>query len=129
MAPQLANPSHREHAEWVGLLAVALSHPRAGAAARMETLLDAALEGWRDRRTWRRDQVAKGRTGALDLPGTTWRDRPAIDRGDGVYLAGDSVAAPGLLGEVAVTSAVRDAELATGRGTARARAGSVMDLA
>jgi phytoene dehydrogenase-like protein len=102
---------------------------RAEATVRLETLLDTALEGWRDRRTWRRDQVAKGRTGALDLPGTTWRDRPAIDRGDGVYLAGDSVAAPGLLGEVAVTSAVRAAELATGRSTARTRADSALGTA
>ena len=36
--------------------------------------------------------------GALDMPGTSWRDRPAVDRGDGVFLAGDMVAAPGLLG-------------------------------
>ena len=42
-----------------------------------------------------------GRTGALDLPGKTWRDRPAIDRGDGVFLAGDMVAAPGCLSEIA----------------------------
>jgi phytoene dehydrogenase-like protein len=90
---------------------------RAQVTARLETLLDSALDGWRDRLTWRRDQVARGRTGALDLPGTTWRDRPAIDRGAGVYLAGDSVAAPGLLAEVAITSAVRAAELAAGRGT------------
>ena len=47
-----------------------------------------------------------GRTGALDLPGTTWRDRPAVDRGEGVYLAGDCVAAPGLLSEVAWASGV-----------------------
>lgn len=86
---------------------------RAAVTARLERLLDVALPGWRDRVTWRRDQVAKGRTGALDLPGTTWRDRPAIDRGDGVYLAGDSVAAPGLLGEVAVDSAVRAVAAAT----------------
>jgi len=26
---------------------------------------------------------------ALDPPGTTWRDRPAIDRGDGSFLCGD----------------------------------------
>lgn len=25
-----------------------------------------------DRITWRRDGIATGRTGALDLPGTTW---------------------------------------------------------
>ncbi|MDT0331352.1 FAD-dependent oxidoreductase [Nocardiopsis lambiniae] len=87
---------------------------RARVTERLERLLDASLPEWRERVTWRRDQVAKGRTGALDLPGTTWRDRPAIDRGDGVYLVGDSVAAPGLLGEVAVASAVRAAAAATG---------------
>lgn len=47
-----------------------------------------------------------GRSGALDLPGATWRDRPAVDRGDGVYLVGDCVAAPGLLSEVAWASGV-----------------------
>ena len=51
-------------------------------------------------------------TGALDHPGTTWRDRPAIDRGDGVFLAGDTVAAPGLLSEVSWASATEAAGLA-----------------
>ncbi|WP_049576283.1 NAD(P)-binding protein [Nocardiopsis sp. SBT366] len=92
---------------------------RAEATERLEGLLDTGVKGWRGRLTWRRDQVARGRTGALDLPGTTWRDRPAIDRGEGLHLAGDAVAAPGLLGEVALTSAVRAAELATGRSTSR----------
>jgi phytoene dehydrogenase-like protein len=72
-----------------------------GAAARLERLLDQALEGRRERETWRRRQVMQGRSGALDMPGMTWRDRPAVDRGDGVFLAGDMVAAPGLLSEVA----------------------------
>ncbi|MDG4865980.1 FAD-dependent oxidoreductase, partial [Streptomyces sp. T-3] len=53
-----------------------------------------------------------GRTGAVDRPGTTWRDRPAIDRGDGVYLAGDQVAAPGVLSEVSFNSAIEAATLA-----------------
>ncbi len=83
------------------------------AAARLERLLDASVEGWRDRVTWRRRQVMDGRSGALDLPGTTWRDRPAVDRGDGVFLAGDMVAAPGLLSEVAWASGVEAATLAT----------------
>jgi hypothetical protein len=74
------------------------------AHARLETLFDQSFDGWRDRVTWRRRQVMDGRTGALDLPGTTWRDRPQIDRGGGVLLAGDMVAAPGLLGEVAAAS-------------------------
>ncbi|CAL9458040.1 hypothetical protein SUDANB121_02596 [Nocardiopsis dassonvillei] len=94
---------------------------RAAVTERLERLLDVSLPGWRDRVTWRRDQVARGRTGALDLPGTTWRDRPAVDRGEGVYLAGDSVAAPGLLGEVAVAAAVRAAAAATGTARASAR--------
>ncbi|MFE3458567.1 phytoene desaturase family protein [Nocardiopsis aegyptia] len=90
---------------------------RAAVTERLEELLDDALPEWRDRLTWRRDQVARDRTGAIDLPGRTWRDRPAVGRGDGVYLAGDSVAAPGLLSEVSVTSAVAavNAALSDGR--------------
>ena len=56
-----------------------------------------------------------GRTGALDLPGTTWRDRPAVARGDGVFVAGDWTAAPGLLSEVAFTSAVEASRMALPR--------------
>jgi hypothetical protein len=82
------------------------------AAARLERLLDAALPDWRSRETWRRRQVMDGRTGALDPPGTTWRDRPQIDRGGGVFLAGDMVAAPGCLSEIAWASAVDAARLA-----------------
>lgn len=81
------------------------------AAARLERLLDAVFVGWRERETWRRRQVMRGRTGALDEPGYSWRDRPAVDRGDGVFVAGDMVAAPGCLSEIAWASAVRAAEL------------------
>jgi glycine/D-amino acid oxidase-like deaminating enzyme len=87
--------------------------PRADALARLEHLLDLGLPAWRDRLAWRRDGAAVGRSGALDLPGRTWRDRPAIDRGDGVYLAGDLVAAPGMRGEVSINSALVAARLAT----------------
>jgi len=82
------------------------------AALRLERLLDASLPEWRRRETWRRRQVMEGRTGALDRPGQTWRDRPAIDRGEGVYLAGDMVAAPGLLSEVSWASAIEAGRLA-----------------
>ena len=82
---------------------------RAAGTVRLEALADLALPGWRDRVDWRRDGLADGRTGALDLPGTTWRDRPAVDRGDGVFLAGDMVAAPGLLSEVSYASALEAA--------------------
>jgi phytoene dehydrogenase-like protein len=82
------------------------------ATRRLEALLDASLLDWRARETWRRRQVMSARSGALDLPGTSWRDRPAIDRGDGVFLAGDMVAAPGLLSEVAWASALQASALA-----------------
>ncbi len=82
------------------------------AALRLERLLDASLEDWRERVTWRRRQVLDARSGALDMPGTTWRDRPAVDRGDGVFLAGDMVAAPGLLSEVSWASAIEASRLA-----------------
>ena len=85
---------------------------RESATARLERLLDLSLPHWRGRETWRRRQVMKGRTGALDMPGSSWHDRPAIERGDGIYLVGDMVAAPGLLSEVSWASAVRAAELA-----------------
>ena len=82
------------------------------AALRLERLLDLSLPEWRSRETWRRRQVMDGRTGALDLPGQSWRDRPAIDRGDGIYLCGDQVAAPGCLAEVSFASAIEAGTLA-----------------
>ncbi|WP_344861809.1 NAD(P)-binding protein [Planomonospora alba] len=85
---------------------------KAGGLARLERLADRALPRWRERTVWRREAVAGARTGALDLPGTCWRDRPAIDRGGGVWLAGDSVAAPGLLSEVSTHSALAAARSA-----------------
>jgi NAD(P)-binding Rossmann-like domain len=85
--------------------------PDAG-TLRLEALLDASFENWRERVTWRRRQVMDGRSGALDLPGTTWRDRPAIDRGEGVFLCGDQVAARGCLSEVSFASAIDAGRLA-----------------
>ncbi|WP_055600949.1 NAD(P)-binding protein [Streptomyces aureus] len=85
---------------------------KADGVAHAERLLDLGFPGWRERTVWRRDSVCQGRTGAVDRPGTTWRDRPAVDRGDGVYLVGDQVAAPGLLAEVSFTSAVEAVSLA-----------------
>jgi phytoene dehydrogenase-like protein len=82
------------------------------AALRLDRLLDVSLPDWRERETWRRRQAMVARTGPLDHPGTSWRDRPAIDRGDGVFLAGDMVAAPGLLSEVSWASAVEASRLA-----------------
>ena len=76
------------------------------AEARLETLLDRALgDDWRARTTFRRRTRFDDRSGAVDLPGTSWRDRPAVDRGDGRFLAGDAVAAPGLLSDAGIASA------------------------
>ncbi|WP_406444200.1 FAD-dependent oxidoreductase [Streptomyces sp. NBC_01613] len=98
-----------------GQIPIAPHETKADGIARAEELLDLAFDGWRGRVTWRREAVANGRTGAVDLPGTSWRDRPAIDRGDGVYLAGDQVAAPGVLSEVSFNSALTAVSLALGR--------------
>ncbi|MDX2922382.1 MULTISPECIES: FAD-dependent oxidoreductase [Streptomyces] len=85
---------------------------RAEGVARAESLLDLGFPGWRERTTWRVEALADGRTGAVDRPGTTWRDRPSVIRGDDVFLAGDQVAAPGLLSEVSFTSGLEAAMLA-----------------
>jgi hypothetical protein len=53
-----------------------------------------------------------GRSGALDHPGTTWRERPAIDRGGGIFLCGDQLAADGCLSEVSFASATEAAKRA-----------------
>jgi len=44
-------------------------------------------------------------TRAIDLPGTTWRDRPAISRSNSLAVATDQSAAPGLLAEAGFTAA------------------------
>ncbi|MET7310320.1 NAD(P)-binding protein [Streptomyces sp. NPDC005571] len=97
-----------------GQIPVAPGESKAAGIARAEDLLDLGFPGWRDRVEWRREALAGGRTGAVDRPGTTWRDRPAIDRGNGIYLAGDQVAAPGLLSEVSFNSGMEAAVLALG---------------
>jgi phytoene dehydrogenase-like protein len=91
------------------------------ACARLERLMDASLPDWRERETWRRRQVMDARSGALDMPGQSWRDRPSVDRGNGVYVAGDMVAAPGLLSEVAWASAVEASRLALAAASAGTR--------
>jgi phytoene dehydrogenase-like protein len=92
------------------------------ATARLERLLDLGYPGWRRRTAWRRRLLMDGRSGALDFPGTSWHDRPAIERGDGVFLAGDMTAAPGLLSEVAWASGVEAGRLAAARVRDRTRA-------
>lgn len=75
--------------------------------------METGTPGWRHRALWSRSGTADHRTGALDLPGHGWQDRPLVDQGDGVFLAGDEVAAPGLLAEVSFHSALAAAAGAT----------------
>lgn len=84
----------------------------AEAEARLEAVLDVMFRDWRERVTWRRRGLVTEATGALDLPGTTWRDRPPVTYADGVHLAGDWVAAPGHLAEVSCTSGIAAARAA-----------------
>lgn len=72
--------------------------------ARIDALLDSLAPGWRDHVRWARRSLLRGATGAVDPPGRTWGDRPSIKQDDGIYCAGDYVAAPGLLSEVAFSS-------------------------
>ena len=71
----------------------------------MLRLLDQTWPAWRARLRWQRGSVRVHCTGAVDLPGTTWHDRPAIDRGQELKVATDQSAAPGLLAETGVAAA------------------------
>jgi hypothetical protein len=73
---------------------------------RIEGLLDQTIPRWRSREVWRRRARVEHASGALDVPGVTWHDRPAINRGNDVYLVNDMVAAPGLLAEVTFNAAI-----------------------
>jgi hypothetical protein len=75
------------------------------AERRVQRLLDQAWPGWRAAVRWRRSSMRTHCTGAIDLPGTTWRDRPAISRSNTLAVATDQSAAPGLLAEAAITAA------------------------
>ncbi len=84
----------------------------ADAHKRIRHTLDASYPSWQQRTTWQRKGVSEGGARAVHLPGTTWRDRPAIDQGAGRYLCGDRSAAPGLLAEVTFESARQAANAA-----------------
>ncbi|QYG91723.1 NAD(P)-binding protein [Iamia sp. SCSIO 61187] len=92
------------------------------AEGRLEQVLDAADPDWRERVLWRRRGALRDATGAVDLPGLTWRDRPSVDHSPGVWAAGDWVAAPGHLAEVGCNSAVTAARHAVAALSRRATA-------
>ncbi|GAB2889148.1 NAD(P)-binding protein [Streptomyces mayteni] len=100
--PTLAPPGQ----ELVQIAAACAPHERkADAEARVRRLLDHAWPGWHAAVEWHRSAVRTDCTGAVDLPGTTWHDRPVVDRGGRLAVATDQSAAPGLLAEVGITAA------------------------
>lgn len=102
--PSLCPPGHQLLQAQIGL---SPGETKEQALERLHAVLDLSYLGWRERLAWSRTARVTDLTGAVDLPGCTWRDRPGTDQGSGVFLAGDMTAAPGLLGEVAVTSAIQ----------------------
>jgi phytoene dehydrogenase-like protein len=78
---------------------------KADAERRVQRLLDQSWPGWRAAVRWQRGSVRLHCTGAVDLPGTTWRDRPAVGRGATLAVATDQSAAPGLLAETGIAAA------------------------
>jgi phytoene dehydrogenase-like protein len=100
--PTLAPPGH----ELIQIAAACSPRERkTDAERRVQRLLDQTLPGWRGAVRWQRGCVRTHCTGAIDLPGTTWRDRPAIRRSNTLAVATDQSAAPGLLAEAAITAA------------------------
>jgi hypothetical protein len=86
--------------------------------ARLEALLDDTVANWRTRETWRRRFSVEDESGALDGPGTSWRERPRGERTEGVHVVNDMVAAPGLLSEVSVHAALEAVSRLAGSGAA-----------
>jgi phytoene dehydrogenase-like protein len=100
--PSLAPPGH----ELVQISAAcAPGERKTDAERRVHRLLDQSWPGWRAAERWRRSSVRRHCTGAIDLPGTTWHDRPAVSRGTTLTVATDQSAAPGLLAETGIAAA------------------------
>lgn len=100
--PTLAPAGH----ELIQVSAACAPHERkADAEHRVQHLLDQAWPGWRAAVRWHRSSIRTQCTGAIDLPGTTWRDRPAIGRDDTLAVATDQSAACGLLAETGIAAA------------------------
>jgi hypothetical protein len=100
--PTVAPPGH----ELVQISAAcAPGERKTDAERRVQRLLDQSWPGWRAAVQWHRSSVRTHCTGAIDLPGTTWRDRPAVSRSTALTVATDQSAAPGLLAEVGIAAA------------------------
>jgi len=100
--PTLAPPGH----ELVQISAACAPGERKSAAEhRVTRLLDESWPGWRGAVQWHSSALRTDCTGAIDLPGTTWHDRPPVTRSGTLAVATDQSAAPGLLTEVAIAAA------------------------
>jgi len=100
--PTAAPPGH----ELIQISAACAPRERkTDAERRVQRLLDQSWPGWRAAVQWHRSSVRTHCTGAVDLPGTTWRDRPAVSRGTALAVATDQSAAPGLLAETGIAAA------------------------
>jgi phytoene dehydrogenase-like protein len=107
VVPGLAPPGHDLVQAMVGL---GSGEDLAAGEARLSELLDSALADWRNRTVWSRRLIVRESSGAVDLPGSTWRDRTPVAIADAAWLVGDWVAAPGHLAEVSFNSARRAAK-------------------
>ena len=100
--PTLAPPGH----ELIQIAAAcAPGERKTDAERRVQRLLDQSWPGWRAAVRWHRSAIRTHCTGAVDPPGTTWHDRPAVSRGSTLTVATDQSAAPGLLAEVGIAAA------------------------
>jgi phytoene dehydrogenase-like protein len=100
--PTLAPPGH----ELIQIAAAcAPGERKTDAERRVERLLDQSWPGWHAAVQWHRSAMRTHCTGAVDPPGTTWHDRPAVSRGSTLTVATDQSAAPGLLAEVGIAAA------------------------
>jgi phytoene dehydrogenase-like protein len=100
--PTLAPPGH----ELIQIAAACSPRERkTDAERRVQRLLDQSWPGWRAAVRWQRSCLRTHCTGAIDLPGTTWRDRPPIGRSNTLAVATDQSAAPGLLAEAGIAAA------------------------
>lgn len=102
-------PDHRD-----GVLLSLASYAREPRSA-LEELADAVQPGWRERATLERFLPRMVAVSATPTPGGGLAGRPAVDRGEGLYLAGDWVGPEGWLvdaalasGAAAAASALRD---------------------
>ena len=92
-------PRHRD-----GVLLSLASYARQPRAA-LETLADTVQPGWRERATMQRFLPRMAAVSAISTPsGGGLAGRPQIDRGEGLFLAGDWVGPEGWLVDAAISS-------------------------